>query len=282
MASENGHLEVVKLLLADPRVDPSDYNNIAIQAASKNGQLEVVRLLLSHPRVNPSDYGNDAIKVAFLTGHLEVVRLLLSDRRMDPSVDDNLAIRWASKNGHLEFVKLLLSHPRVDPSAQNNDALRQASRNGSVDIVLALICHPKVDPNAAEINNKMSESLLHLIQVAKDVHGIQLEDLQKMGLHSLSDAEWDMLMQRNRGHFEITVGLLKKFIGELHIPEQIIKQQVWQQVFVLIAKHGPIPSKELRGRLLQIITLSKNLSLTGVAEVDARIIFHRLLDADDN
>ena len=45
MASEKGHMEVVKLLLADPRVDPSARNNWAIQLASENGHLEIVKLL---------------------------------------------------------------------------------------------------------------------------------------------------------------------------------------------------------------------------------------------
>lgn len=33
-ASENGHLEVVKVLLQDPRVDPAAVNNYAIKNAS--------------------------------------------------------------------------------------------------------------------------------------------------------------------------------------------------------------------------------------------------------
>ena len=44
-ASVNGHTETVRLLLADPRVDPSDGNNGAIRAASRNGHTEIVRLL---------------------------------------------------------------------------------------------------------------------------------------------------------------------------------------------------------------------------------------------
>ena len=44
-ASHNGHLEVVKLLLQDSRVDPSAEDNGAIRWASFNGYLEVVKLL---------------------------------------------------------------------------------------------------------------------------------------------------------------------------------------------------------------------------------------------
>jgi hypothetical protein len=42
------HLEVVKALLSDPRVDPSADNNYAIRYASQNGYLEVIKLLKEH------------------------------------------------------------------------------------------------------------------------------------------------------------------------------------------------------------------------------------------
>lgn len=120
-ACKNGNLEVVRLLLNDPRVGPSAKDNYAIRLASYNGHLEVVRLLLSDSRVDPSARENFAIRWASERGHLEVVRLLLSDLRVDPS--ENYAIRWASERGHLEVVRLLLNDPRV--LRDNQDALKQ-------------------------------------------------------------------------------------------------------------------------------------------------------------
>ena len=51
-AVKNGDVKNVKLLLADPRVDPSDDDNFAIRLASNYGQTEVVKLLLADPRVD--------------------------------------------------------------------------------------------------------------------------------------------------------------------------------------------------------------------------------------
>ena len=48
------HLEIVKLLLSDSRVDSSAESNYAIRWASLNGRLEVVKLLLSDSRVDSS------------------------------------------------------------------------------------------------------------------------------------------------------------------------------------------------------------------------------------
>ena len=42
---------MVKLLLKDPRVDPSDWNNAVIIYAAGAGHREIVKLLLADPRV---------------------------------------------------------------------------------------------------------------------------------------------------------------------------------------------------------------------------------------
>jgi ankyrin repeat protein len=54
-------------------VDPSADNNWAIRLASCNGHVEVVRLLLNDNRVNPSELDNYAIRWASHNGHVEVV-----------------------------------------------------------------------------------------------------------------------------------------------------------------------------------------------------------------
>lgn len=66
MAANAGHLEICKMLLEDPRVDPGECvrlrklltraavdDNIAFQMACQCGRTEVVRLLLAHPNVDP-------------------------------------------------------------------------------------------------------------------------------------------------------------------------------------------------------------------------------------
>jgi hypothetical protein len=139
VAAKCGYKNVVQLGLESGIVgDPSAHANGAIRLASQNGHAEVVRLLLL-TRVDPSALDNYAIRFASQNGHAELVRLLLTDPRVDPSTRDNYAIRWASENGHLEVVRLLLTDPRVDPSAQDNYAVRWAKRNGHDELVQLLL-----------------------------------------------------------------------------------------------------------------------------------------------
>lgn len=49
-ASICGHTEIVRLLLADPRVDPTAGGDKAIMEAHRIGHAEVVRLLLADGR----------------------------------------------------------------------------------------------------------------------------------------------------------------------------------------------------------------------------------------
>ena len=68
--------------------DPSDINNLAIRWASENGHFEVVKLLLEDERVDPSDCNNYAIQITSENGHFEVVKLLYHDYRF--KMTDNL------------------------------------------------------------------------------------------------------------------------------------------------------------------------------------------------
>lgn len=90
------NVELVRLVLRDPRVNPAHDNNRAIAVASENGHVEVVRLLLGDSRVNPADNKNEVIQYALTHGHLEVVRLLLTDPRVNPADYDNWVIAIAS------------------------------------------------------------------------------------------------------------------------------------------------------------------------------------------
>jgi len=146
MSSENGHTDIVKLLLQDERVNPTIPNNQSIRMASQFGHIEIVKLLLQDERVDPSNNSNISIVMASMNGHTDVVKLLLQDDRVDPTTNDNI-IGLASLNGHTEIVKILLQDDRVDPIDDNNYAIRYSSENGHIDVVKLLLQDGRVDPS---------------------------------------------------------------------------------------------------------------------------------------
>jgi hypothetical protein len=163
----NGHLDIVKALLQDSRVnDNISDKNKAIVIASENGRTDVVDYLLQDLRLLRVD-PTEAIDVAFSNKHFDVVDRLLKDFRIhhapiaimraydrnfdtdlttiDPSLYDNWLIRRASELGDIKTVNYLLNDSRVDPSAVNNNAVRMASKNGHNEVVERLLLDDRVE-----------------------------------------------------------------------------------------------------------------------------------------
>jgi ankyrin repeat protein len=133
-ASKNGHVKLVKLLLSDPRCEPSRNKQASICAACEQGHLEVVQLLLAHRRVVPPQAAMDG---ASKNGLVEVVKLLL---KTFPWLDPTLALVEASASGQIAVAKILLADERTDP----NRALFVAVRNNQLEIVQLLLTDRRV------------------------------------------------------------------------------------------------------------------------------------------
>jgi hypothetical protein len=153
LASKNGHTEVVKLLLADQRVDPSADAQVAIHLATENGHAEVVKLLLTCKRIDPSADSQSLIRSASKCGHAEVVKVLLADKRVDPSAENHYSIREACRLGHAAVVKVLLADKRVDPSAEKQSSIWSASENGHSEVVKLLLADKRVDPSQLQLSS---------------------------------------------------------------------------------------------------------------------------------
>jgi len=83
-AVENGHETIVRLLLANPKVDPNSKGNFSwtpLLWAVENGHETIVRLLLANPKVDPDSegyYGWTPLSRAVAKGHEAVAQLLKS------------------------------------------------------------------------------------------------------------------------------------------------------------------------------------------------------------
>ena len=110
-------------------------HNELLQDACDSGNVELVRILLKSPYVDPGDttsegiqYNRDesnwAIRRAATNGYTEIVKLLLKDDRVDPTARNNFAIRWAAKNGHKDVIRLLLKDRRVLEDLSKEDIIK--------------------------------------------------------------------------------------------------------------------------------------------------------------
>jgi len=114
-ACEDGDLQTV---CSYTESNTDDNMAIGLAFASREGHFNIVRHLLSNPRVNMFEYTYLSIVWASEFGHSEIVTLILSDNRINPAAVNNMAIQKASLKGHLEVVRLLLADPRVNPKGE--------------------------------------------------------------------------------------------------------------------------------------------------------------------
>jgi len=105
--------------------------------AVERGFVNVVKLLLADDRVDPTIRANYAICEAARMGYIEIVKLLLNDERVDHTGNNSYsAICWAADKNHVDVVKLLLKVEPFTPNANTcKGLLRIASRADNMEII---------------------------------------------------------------------------------------------------------------------------------------------------
>ncbi|KAF4916527.1 Ankyrin repeat and KH domain-containing protein mask [Colletotrichum fructicola] len=161
LASQEGHVEVVKLLLshgADTHSRKNEFcHHPALVGAAERGHREVVELLLDNGAdINICDEYDDALSAASMNGFLETVEVLLK-RGADVNIHSGEAIPRASRKGYDGIVKLLLDYG-ADVNAFSPDfgenAILSSLRNGHLNIATRLVNH------GADVNVRSDDSIL--------------------------------------------------------------------------------------------------------------------------
>ena len=137
---DKGQLDVIKLLLDDPRIDPSVFDDAAMRCATETRNIEAIKLLLSCPKFNVcSDYNQNMLILSCKENDIDLLEMLMADKRFDPSYNNNKAIKEACSNGRGNVVKILLKDSRINPSDNENIALKLAVLKGYSGIVELLL-----------------------------------------------------------------------------------------------------------------------------------------------
>jgi ankyrin repeat protein len=150
-AAEEGHLEVVKMLLAaGATVNSGDARNgqTALMRAAAGGHVEVVKLLLGRQDIDlnrTTSTGHSALMLACMNGRTDVVRRLLDAGaavNLVSPVGGETALICAAEQGHVDTVSHLLGCHGIDidrPDVVGNNALNTAAHNNKPDVVACLL-----------------------------------------------------------------------------------------------------------------------------------------------
>jgi ankyrin repeat protein len=145
-----GHTDIVRMLLADPRVQKVSLDGFALVNASGLGHTEIVKLLLKEGRIDPNTYSGDPLKRACLYGQTDVVRVLLADPRTNFNYEP---MQTAARYGLVDIIKLFLAHPKVDVYMMESAFM--AAMRDEQDAIVELIKADTKYPAMEEIFHRM-------------------------------------------------------------------------------------------------------------------------------
>lgn len=146
-AVQRNQCQVVKLLLTDNRIDPTQNKCQVVYQTAHFGYTQMVDLFLSNDRVVECGGRQAAFDGAVEFGSFSLVDELLESKDVNPAKDDNHAIRQTASRNDIRMMKQLLGDSRVDPSANNNDALIKAACMGHKKAVELLIRDARIYVN---------------------------------------------------------------------------------------------------------------------------------------
>ena len=196
-AINSGNVEIVKTLIIEYNMDPSDPDIIITAMKSKN--LDIFITLLEDRRVNLININNEIVENLHRTS-VEIAKVILSNPNIDPSFGDNIALIGAVKNNNVEIIKLLLTDERIDPSYPNNELIILAAMNPQNGTIFDMLMKDnRVDPSARN-NLALTKAIV--------THGYNpnvlklVEDPRVMNkLKELKDINWSHITRvRNKGY----------------------------------------------------------------------------------
>ncbi|XP_046551064.1 ankyrin repeat domain-containing protein 17-like [Haliotis rubra] len=269
LAAENGHKDVVKLLVEKGAVMSlvDETGDNVLHCACRGGDEKVVKYILSQEMVDINSRGHGKrtpVMVAGEKGHKEVVELLLHracyDGRVDVvkdvlslnSVDINsrgnkrrTPVMVAEERGHTEVVKLLVKH-EANLSIKDdhgNNILHLASYGGRVDVLKYLLFL-----NSVDIDSRGWDGGRPVMAAGERGHKEVVELFVEHGANLLlHDRKGNNVLHHacNRGHLDVVKYVLS--LNSLDInsrgwerrtPVMVAAESGHTDVVALLVKHG--------------------------------------------
>ena len=177
LASSNGHLECVKLIIESSTIiiDADVYNvnkQTALHLACENGHTDIAKYLINNAKCSPTIVDNISrtpLHVASSRGYLELVKLLMEvttvcDNLNVTDINQQTPLHLACNYGHENVVECLFPHTKCNPNFKDlcyNTALHLASSNGHLECVKLIIESSTIIIDA-DVYNVNKQTALHL------------------------------------------------------------------------------------------------------------------------
>lgn len=108
-----GDIEEVERLLKHSDVNPAKDRQSGLQHAIANSHSHIVKILLADERIDPTDSYHNFFQEACTLGDTESARALFETGAYNPAADNNYALKVANANANYETITFLLQIPAV-------------------------------------------------------------------------------------------------------------------------------------------------------------------------
>jgi len=176
VATFNGHVEIVKLLLGCPDIDVNKAHDGGVDAlglVADLGHVEIAKLLLDRPEIlvnQPDNNGRTPLISASARGHTEIVKLLLQHQDILVNLtqlDGASPLLLAANQGNDAIVELLLQHAETDLNLKwkgptKTTPIQQAGKSALPATVKLLLADPRLSLE------ELQWTQLHLACVTQD------------------------------------------------------------------------------------------------------------------
>lgn len=149
-AVDDGHFDIVKLLLAAPGIDVS--SSILSYTALWYFDKEIVQLLVSDSRVKIVPHPE--LFMAIFKGDTAAVKHIINQQGTDVNAIDpqfsRTPLMYAAGLGHHDIVKLLIEQPNIDINKKSGDgrsAISYAAQTGRTEVLKLLLKVPGIEIN---------------------------------------------------------------------------------------------------------------------------------------
>lgn len=138
MKASYGYDELIKLLIADKRID---IVQLLLHTIPSYCKPETLKLVLNDARILKKSYFklNEMLISATIGGRVDNVRLLLNDERISPNDFDTIALCEAAYRGHFEILMLLINNSRFKITEKVYESLNCAAKGGHLNIIKYLL-----------------------------------------------------------------------------------------------------------------------------------------------
>lgn len=160
-ACVNNDIKLVNKLINDDRVDINKNSGVAFSKAVLFGHIEIVKLMLANKKLKPQLGGNSAIlRVAIFNNRLEIFKLLLKDRRIQAIKIHPGVLEETIQFERKEMFNILLYQKKLNPSHADQLSLKIACQNDTVYYAEMLLKHKEIDINYFKNNSDYVNPLL--------------------------------------------------------------------------------------------------------------------------